>query len=159
MNDMLNVGIGEIAVLNKPGKVGAIGLGSCVAVAMFDPVAKVGGMVHVLLPNSRGQRTELPGKFADTGIPYLLKLMEEKGARKDRIIVKIAGGASLMNVSVGNFGDIGKRNVEAVKEQLNALGLRLQGEDVGGNEGRTFVLDLASGTFSVKTTRGGLRQI
>lgn len=159
MNDMVNVGIGEIAVLSKPGKIGAIGLGSCVAVAMFDPVAKVGGMVHVLLPDSRGQKTELPGKFADTGIPCLLKLMEEKGARKDRIIVKIAGGASLMNVSVGNFGDIGKRNVEAVKSQLDVLGLQLQGEDTGGNEGRTFVLDLASGTFSVKTTRGGLRQI
>jgi len=159
MNDMLNVGIGEIAVLDKPGKIGAIGLGSCVAVAMFDPVAKVGGMVHVLLPDSRGQKTELPGKFADTGIPELLRLMEEKGARRDRIIVKIAGGASLMNVNVGNFGDIGKRNVEAVREQLSALNLRLQGEDIGGNEGRTFILDLAAGTFSVKTTRGGLHQI
>jgi len=67
---MLNVGIGEIAVLDKPGKIGAIGLGSCVAVAMYDPIAKVGGMVHVLLPDSRGQKTELPGKFANTGVPY-----------------------------------------------------------------------------------------
>jgi len=159
MSDMLNVGIGEIAVLDKPGKIGAIGLGSCVAVAMYDPIAKVGGMVHVLLPDSRGQDTELPGKFADTGVPYLLKLMEQKGARKDRIVVKIAGGASLMNVSVGSFGDIGKRNVEAVKEQLNALGLHLQGEDTGGNEGRTFILDLTAGVFTVKTARSGLRQI
>lgn len=159
MNGMLNVGIGEIAVLDKPGKIGAIGLGSCVAVAMYDPVAKVGGMAHVLLPDSRGQKTELLGKFANTGVPYLLKFMEQKGARKDRIIVKIAGGASLMNVSVGNFGDIGKRNIEAVKEQLNALGLRLQGEDTGGNEGRTFILDLTTGIFTVKTARSGLRQI
>ncbi|WP_018962637.1 chemotaxis protein CheD [Coprothermobacter platensis] len=158
MSDMVNVGIGEVAVLTNPGRIAAIGLGSCVAVAVFDPVAKVGGMVHVLLPDSRGQKTDLPGKFADTGVPYLFKLLEEKGVRKERVIVKIAGGASLMNVNVGGFGDIGKRNIEAVKSQLERLGVRIQGEDVGGNEGRTLILDLAQGTFNVKTSRGAFRQ-
>jgi chemotaxis protein CheD len=159
MSTNISVGIGEIAVLNKPGKISAIGLGSCVAVAAYDPISNVGGMAHILLPESRGQKSDLPGKFADTGVPNLLKLMGEKGAKKENLIVKIAGGASLMNVNVGSFGDIGRRNVEAVKKQLELLGLRVQAEDVGGNEGRTFILDVPSGIFSVKTTRGGFRQL
>ncbi|NPV88226.1 chemotaxis protein CheD [Coprothermobacteraceae bacterium] len=159
MSRVVHAGIGETVVMQGVGQISAIGLGSCVAVAMYDPSQRIGGMVHVLLPESRGQKTELPGKFADTGVPYLLDLMLEKGAFVNRLVVKIAGGASLMSVNVGSFGDIGKRNVEAVRTALSNLGLMVTAEDVGGHEGRTFTLDVGTGVFTVKTVRGGLRQI
>jgi len=157
---VVHVGIGQSFVLKRTGVLMAIGLGSCVGVGMYDPKEKVGGMVHILLPDSKvGKPTDLPGKFADKGVPHLLDMMLKEGARKERLIVKIAGGGSMFKVGQSSLMDIGRRNVEAVKKVLKELGLPLHGEAVGGREGKTFVLDVETGKFYVRTVRGGQKEI
>ena len=121
---------------------------------MYDPRTHVGGMAHVVLPDSSILPwSDMPGKFADTAVPALLDQMLEMGAHKTSIIVRMAGGARMFSSSPGLSGvlDVGSRNVEAVKSALAACKLHLAAEDCGGSHGRTFHLYLAEGRASVRT--------
>lgn len=92
----LMVGLGEVKISQDPAEVlTCLGLGSCVGVCMYDPVAKVAGMAHIVLPNSDGKPDKAGGKYADTAVPLLLEMMLKRGAIKSRVIVKIAGGAQI----------------------------------------------------------------
>jgi chemotaxis protein CheD len=127
-------------------------LGSCIGLTIYDPVVKVGGMIHYMLPSSRidPQRArENPLMFADTGIPLLFKAAYKLGAEKSRIIVKIAGGANLLD-SKGVF-QIGKRNFMAARKILWANQVLIRKEDTGGTVSRGLKLVLSSGEVLVKT--------
>ncbi|MCS7002874.1 MAG: chemotaxis protein CheD, partial [Dehalococcoidia bacterium] len=122
----------------------------CVAVCMHDPVAKVSGMLHVLLPTANGD-TATPGKFADTGIPWMLATMTRAGADRARIVTKIAGGAAVLRIPGNDQAfNIGDRNTQAVRQTLNALGLPIAASDVGGTVGRTVQMDGISGRVAVR---------
>jgi chemotaxis protein CheD len=153
--DTIAVGLGDIKCSNSRGSVlVCYGLGSCVGISMYDPRAHIGGMAHVVLPDSSIlPGSDVPGKFADTAVPALLSRMLEMGAHKTSIVVRIAGGARMFTSSPGlsSVLDVGSKNVEAVKAALKASRLRLTGEDCGGNYGRTFHLFLAEGRASVRT--------
>lgn len=150
----INVGMGEIQISNAQNAViAAPGLGSCIGLIMYDPVAKIGGMAHVVLPDSTSNtKTQaLPGKYADTAVPELLNQLIKKGASKNQLIIKIAGGAQMFNLEKGgNILNIGLRNVVAVKAALTKEGLNVKGADTGGNKGRTLKLDIATGKVIVK---------
>jgi len=123
-------------------------LGSCIAVAIHDPVAGVGGMLHYMLPESAispAKASANPYMFADTGIPLLFRRAYEYGAEKRRLVVRVAGGAQVMD-SKGVF-NIGKRNYLALRKILWKAGVLVQGEDVGGNCSRTVRLEVGSGRF------------
>lgn len=123
-------------------------LGSCIAVAIHDPVAGVGGLLHYMLPESAispAKAGENPYMFADTGIPRLFRRAYECGAEKRRLVVRAAGGAQVMDQE-GVF-NIGKRNYLALRKILWKAGVLLQGEDVGGNLSRTVRLEVGSGRF------------
>jgi chemotaxis protein CheD len=123
-------------------------LGSCIAVAIHDPVAGVGGMLHYMLPESAispAKAGENPYMFADTGIPLLFRRAYEYGAEKRRLVVRVAGGAQVMD-SQGVF-NIGKRNYLPLRKILWKAGVLVQGEDVGGNASRTVRLEVGSGRF------------
>lgn len=123
-------------------------LGSCIAVAIHDPVAGVGGMLHYMLPESSispAKARENPYMFADTGIPLLFRRAYEQGADKRRLVVRVAGGAQVMD-SEGVF-NIGKRNYLALRKILWKAGVLVQGEEVGGNASRTVRLEVGSGRF------------
>lgn len=123
-------------------------LGSCIAVAIHDPVAGVGGMLHYMLPESSisaSKAAENPYMFADTGIPLLFRRAYECGAEKRRLVVRVAGGAQVMD-SEGIF-NIGKRNYLALRKILWKAGVLVQGEAVGGNLSRTVRLEVGSGRF------------
>lgn len=156
------VGIGQLAVTRDANEVlVAYGLGSCVAVAMHDPAARVAGMVHVLLPSANGNRpaADEPARFADTGIDGLVRAVLAAGARQERLVVKAAGGASVLGLSNRQKFKIGERNAEAIKERLRAHGLRLAAEDLGGAQGRTFALHLATGRAYVRTATSPAREL
>lgn len=154
MNSIINIGMGQTEVSSKPGTVlAAPSLGSCIGLGLYDPVSKIAGMVHIVLPDSTKvlKPNELPGKYADTAVPEVLKKMISMGADKNKLIIKIAGGAQMFTMQEGsNVLNIGFRNTVAVKTALNKEGLDIKKTDTGGNKGRTFKLDVQTGLFSVK---------
>jgi chemotaxis protein CheD len=126
-------------------------LGSCVGIGVFDPAASVGGLLHVLLPESSldaEKAAKNPSMFADTGVAYLLNRCQEMGASKARLRVWLAGGSAVMDTR-GVF-NIGKRNQLAVRKALWKAGLLTLNEDLGGQGSRTVRLELATGTFWVR---------
>lgn len=151
--DTIVIGMGEMQVSKDPQVVlTCLGLGSCIGLAAYDPVAKAAGMVHIVLPDSSGKAGVIPGKFADTALPVLIEEMEKLGAEKRRMVVKIAGGAqmSLIAGSASIF-KTGERNLEATKIAAAKQGLRISSEDIGGHSGRTLRLYVESGKVSVTT--------
>ncbi|WP_438316669.1 chemotaxis protein CheD [Candidatus Caldatribacterium sp. SIUC1] len=143
------VGMAEYRVSNDPEDVLCVlGLGSCVGVCLYDPVRRIGGMVHVLLPEHLPGQSN-PFKFADTAVPALLAEVERAGASRRNIFAKISGGAKMFSGADTLF-DIGKRNAEAVREALKVLGIPLKGEDIGGNRGRSIFFYLEDGRLEVK---------
>lgn len=133
-----NIGIGEFVVGDFT--MTSIGLGSCVAVILHDNRKLMGGVAHVMLPNSNGKGEDRPGKFADTAVPKLLEELKSRGSNKRDLIAKIAGGSSMFKQFKGNL-DIGGRNIEAVKEALILHKIPLEGEDTGGSVGRSILYD------------------
>ena len=158
----IHVGIGELAASKDKNTVlVAYGLGSCVGISAFDAQAGVAAMVHVLLPASEGKPGDArePARFADLGVAALLARCQELGALKVRLIIKIAGGASVLGVSNGEKFKIGERNAEAVKEHLKRQGLRASVEDLGGTKGRTLELHVAGGKTFVRTATSPLVEL
>ena len=135
-----------------------VGLGSCVAIALHDAIARVGGLAHVLLPQVIGQGEPNRAKFASTAVPLLIEDMRALGA-SGPFVAKLAGGASLFGPLLAMGGTVGARNIEAARAALEYARVPLVGEDVGGVAGRTVTLDVATGAFLVKTVRGGERAI
>ncbi|AVX19255.1 chemotaxis protein CheD [Carboxydocella sporoproducens DSM 16521] len=148
----IGVGLGEMHWSRTPNTaLVCYGLGSCVGIAAYDPVKKLGAMAHVVLPDSSIMR---PGdsvyKYADTCVPALLAELERLGAERQRLQIKIAGGAQVLAVAGAARMDIGNKNVQAVKEAVRKSGLRISAEDTGGNHGRTLSLFIDSGKVTVK---------
>jgi chemotaxis protein CheD len=127
-------------------------LGSCIGVAIWDPKARVGGLLHYMLPESTlspDKAKAKPAMFADTGIPALFRSTYDLGAGKKNIIVKIAGGSSLLDDN-GTF-NIGKRNYIMLRKIFWKNGVLIEAEDVGGSLSRTVRLDVATGRFTIKS--------
>lgn len=150
--------LGEWAVSSESDAVLAcVGLGSCVAVTMHDPVAKVGAMAHMVLPDSTAARSAPAGaKFVDLAIPLLLEELRAKGALTRRLRICLAGGAQMLQNSSGSM-QIGQRNSDAAHEQLVSRGLTVSSESLGGSRGRT--MRLAIGTGRVTVTVPGEQEI
>jgi chemotaxis protein CheD len=135
-----------------------VGLGSCIAIVLHDAEACVGGMAHVLLPSPALTKQDgNPAKSPHTAVPRLLELMAERGASPRRIIARLAGGASMF-AALAPPGTIqmGERNVVASRQVLNAQGIPVVGESVGGDYGRTVRLDVAVGSLEVRSVAHGV---
>ena len=149
------VGISELVLSEGEETLKSYGLGSCLAIALYDPDTDIGGLAHVMLPDGdAADNAELkPGKYADTAIRALLRRMVEQGAVYTSVEAKIAGGSDMFEFE--SFGEgVGKRNVTAAKEELEKLGVPLVAEDVGGNHGRTVEFTPGSGELLVRTANG-----
>jgi len=150
--ETFNVGIGELKVSrDAQATIITRGLGSCVAVCLYDKVTKVAGMAHIMLPQDNGKGSALAARYADSGVPRLLGAMVKEGANPANMIVKIAGGARMFNMPGGNsLLEIGERNVEAVRAVLKELKLNLVAADTGKDYGRTVELSVTTGELFVK---------
>jgi chemotaxis protein CheD len=148
----LVVGIGEYAVSSDPDAVlVTYALGSCIAVVIFDPVTKVGGLLHYMLPDSNldsEKALRRPCMFADTGIPLLFQRAYQLGAVRARIEVAVLGGAQVMD-SGGTF-NIGKRNHLALRKIFWKAGILIRSEDVGGTQSRTVRLEMTTGRVMIR---------
>ncbi|MGI9538684.1 MAG: chemotaxis protein CheD [Miltoncostaeaceae bacterium] len=150
------VGLGQLVVSGEAGAtIAAIGLGSCIGLVMHDRGADVGGMAHIMLPEAIGDSTP-PGKFADSAVPALIAELEALGADRDRLKVKMAGGAQMFSAGSGSSSvlNVGARNGIATRAAVQAAGLRLLAADTGGSSGRTVELVVGRGEVMVRTVGG-----
>jgi chemotaxis protein CheD len=153
----LVVGISDMKVSNKPeDTLITYSLGSCIGVVIWDPVAKVGGVLHYMLPDSSldAEKAKLkPYMFADSGIPKLFKETYKYGAVKSRMVVKVVGGSQIMDTS-GMF-NIGKRNNAVLRKIFWKNKIMIAKEDVGGTGNRTVSLDIGTGITRLKVSGRG----
>lgn len=152
MGNMIKVGMADLNVCVSPDSITTLGLGSCVGIALRDPVTKIGGLAHVMLPDSTTIRnnTNIP-KFADTGIEELVRQVVAKGANRGRLVAKIAGGAQMFAFQSKNeMVRVGERNVEATKKKLTQLKIPILAEDTGKNYGRTVIFYPETGDFVIR---------
>jgi len=149
----LVVGVGDCKVSRDPNdEIVTYALGSCIAVAIWDPQTRVGGLLHFMLPDSAVDRSgngrDHPFRYADTGTPMLFRTAYQHGADKKRLVVRLAGGAAVVDDN-GVF-NIGKRNYAALRKILWKAGVLVHGEEVGGSISRTVRLHLESGRFMIR---------
>jgi chemotaxis protein CheD len=148
----IRVGISEYTVSNTPDKLVTIGLGSCVGIAIYNADKKIGGLSHILLPDSSFFSTvDKPEKFADLAIPMMVEAIRKKsGAGK--LVAKIAGGASMFVQDQESIvGGIGNKNIEAVIKVLGELGIPIIASHTGGNNGRTMSVNLENFEVTIST--------
>lgn len=132
MTSTKSIRMGEIAVGGGHESIKTL-LGSCIGIALFDRKLCVGGLAHIVLPSSNGN-DGLPGKFADTAIPELIRIIEERTGKARDLSAKLAGGANMFKSTTG--GHVGARNLEATKQLLNDYGIPIQASHCGENYGR-----------------------
>lgn len=154
MSEIIKVGMADLKTCVSPNGITTLGLGSCVGIAVRDTANKIGGLAHIMLPDSNAiKNMQLNvAKFADTGVEELIKQMEKIGARRSRMVAKIAGGATMFRFQSGgaSVGQVGDRNVLAVKAKLKELRIPIIAEDTGENYGRTVVFYPESGDFLIR---------
>jgi len=155
-------GMGEIRVSPNPDEtLSCLGLGSCVALCIHDPVTRVGGMAHIVLPESnRPVDDSTCGRFADTAVPWMVEEMCALGAIRTRMVVKLVGGAQMIQAEGFEPAiQMGARNVDRVRVALRQQGLRVSAEDVGGHQGRSVWMQVGSGVVTTKCAYGTPRQL
>lgn len=160
MNEIFKVGMADLKTCISPNGLITLGLGSCVGIAIRDPITKVGGLAHIMLPDSTQIRNshENIAKFADTGINELVRQMEQLGAKKARMVAKIAGGATMFEFETRNTTiSVGDRNVEATIEILRRMNIPIIAKDTGANYGRTVTFFPETGEFHIRAV--GKKQI
>lgn len=163
MKNTVNVGISDMKIVEAPDVLATYALGSCVGICIIDKVKQVAGLVHIMLPqNSNPDDKAQVFKYADTGVAEMVKQMESKGCVKIRMTAKIAGGAKMFATfdnSKSSIGNIGERNVIAVKKVLQDLKIRIVAEDTGLNYGRTIFFDSGNGELTIKSFAKGNKVI
>ena len=150
------VRIADFAVARAPDVLATVGLGSCVAIALWASETRIGALGHVLLPDeSMSRDTGNRAKFATTAVPLLLDAMRREGAR-GALVAKIAGGSSMFTALLSPAGaNIGERNVAAVRQALHASRVPIVGEDIGGDFGRSVYLHPETGLVIVRSLHRG----
>lgn len=142
----LSVGMGQALAGDRQTQLTAI-VGSCIAVVLWHPRMNLGAMAHVVLPDSHG-KSETPGKFADTAVPHLVRMLESKGCNRSGLTAKLAGGACMFRG--GGPLQIGDDNIAACRTHLQRMGIPIAAEDLGGTSGRKVTMDFATGRFTIE---------
>lgn len=152
MSKIIKVGMADLNICKSPDGITTLGLGSCVGVALRDPVTKIGGLLHAMLPDSTViKNNTCVEKFVDSGLDELVKRMVRAGANKARLEAKLAGGAQMFAFQRNSdLVKVGERNAEAARKKLRAMHIRLLAEDTGLNYGRTVIYHPETGIYVIK---------
>lgn len=153
MSNVIKVGMADMAVCRGDDAVTTLGLGSCIGIAIRDPATGIGGLVHIMLPDSTEIRnnTNRP-KFADTGIEDLVNAIVKKGGNRNRLVAKIAGGAQMFGAGgKENVIRVGERNAQASKRKLMQMRIPLLAEDTGNTYGRTVIFYPKTGDYVIRS--------
>ncbi len=160
--NIVKVGMADLNVTKLNGIIKTTGLGSCVGLTLYDEKERVAGLAHIMLPTSSIARDGVinVAKYADTSVPELIRRMERLGAKSNRLVAKMAGGAQMF--AVGSSLDamrIGKRNVDATKEMLQQFGIPVLSEDTGENYGRTIELQVETGILVIRSVNRPTKEL
>ena len=149
----LVVGVADMVASNDAGaNLITYSLGSCLGIAIYDPIRKAGGLLHIMLPDSTidaQKAASQPYMFVDTGVPRLFHAVYNLAGERHRLVLKVAGGAQLLDP--GRIFNIGTRNFQALTEILSRNGIAIQAKDVGGASSRTMNMDLGTGQVTIKS--------
>lgn len=154
----VKIGLAEFRIAKAPMIMVTMALGSCLGISLYDEVAKIGGLAHVMHPKRGLVKNNVnKAKFVDTAIMLMVERMVQRGARRDRIVAKLFGGARMFANYKGIPGvlQIGEKNILAARERLNELEIPIAAECVGGDRGRTICFDVSSGSVLVRDAEGG----
>ena len=151
------VKVADLQVAQGDGELVTLGLGSCVAICLHDPAAKVAGMSHILLPNkSLSPKSDNPAKFPQSAVPVLLDQMAALGADRGRITARLIGGAAMFgNLTASGAVQMGERNIVAARQVLQDHGIPVTAEATGGTVGRSVRMQAKDGLLMVRTLRTG----
>jgi chemotaxis protein CheD len=158
----VKVSIADLKIAYSPQPIKTTGLGSCVATIIYDPVLKIAGLAHVMLPDSSIIKKGIDfnkAKFADTAVKELVQKLVREGSKNGDLKAKIAGGAEMFSYSVNEAMRIGRRNIEAVKKALEEESIEIISEDTGGSNGRTVVFDPEKCILQIRTVNKGTASI
>jgi len=150
---VIKVGIADVNFVKKPENIRTSGLGSCIGVVVYDSIAGIAGLAHILLPDSSlAKQNDINiYKYADTAVPFLIDNLIKNGALADRLKAKLAGGAQMFQFSSrSNMMRIGPRNAEAVQDKLREYRIPVIAQDVGGNAGRTIEFDTSTNKLKIR---------
>ncbi|HNR87215.1 MAG TPA: chemotaxis protein CheD [Spirochaetota bacterium] len=148
---LINVGIADLKVVSTPNILRTI-LGSCIGICLYDPSAKIAGLAHIMLPSVNASREANHRKYADSAIPILVEEMQKGGARRDRLIAKITGGATMLKMMRESMmSEIGRNNAAKVREVLKEMNIPIVAENVGGDYGRTIDFFAETGMVKIKS--------
>ncbi len=152
MSNIIKVGMADLKICKSPDGLTTLGLGSCVGVAVRDPVTKIGGLLHAMLPDSTVLRNNTCiEKFVDSGLDELVRQMIKAGANRSRLEAKLAGGAQMFAFQRNSdLVKVGERNAEAARKKLRAMHIKLLAEDTGLNYGRTVIYYPETGVYVIK---------
>ena len=152
------VGMGEIMVAESPNLLRSVGIGSCIAVMLYDRDTTIGGLAHIMLPCvEEALNKDHPARFTDVAIGMMIDEMKRHGANIQDVRAKIFGGANMFPeiISSDSTMNIGERNISAVREELEKQNIEIIAEEVGDNIGRTVLFDTSDGSVVVKTAHNG----
>ncbi len=161
MSQMIKVGMADLKLCKAPDAITTLGHGSCVGIAIRDPITKIGGLAHIMLPDSKNfaNTSNIP-KFADTGAKELVRIIVAAGANRTRLVAKIAGGAQMFAFqNKTDLTNVGQRNVDAVKAVLAELKIPILASDTGLNFGRTVEFYPETGDYIIKAVGKGVKTI
>lgn len=149
MSSIINVNMADFNIAKSPDTLVTLGIGSCVAVCLYQQDKKLGGLAHIMLPRNEANNRSLTGKYADTAIAELISQMIRNGAAKNCLVAKIIGGASVLSPTANPTITIGSYNIEAVKEILSENRIRIIAEDTGGIYSRGMAFNTENGAVEV----------
>jgi len=157
----IEVGMAEMKIASAPEVLITRGLGSCVGIVLYEPLSKIGGLAHPMLPDiEKAKIKSNRAKFVNSVVEAMVEELIKKGARKTALIAKIFGGGHMFSaIPYDSPFNIGIKNVSKAKEVLNSLKIRIVAEDTGGNYGRTIEFHLSTGEVKVKTLFHGVKQV
>jgi chemotaxis protein CheD len=160
-NDSIVIGMGEYSISSSTNTIlTCIGLGSCIAICVYDRLAKVGGMVHVVLPCHDKMNDTNQARYADTAVPFLINEVVKNGGARNRLTVKISGGAQMTHASgLRDTFKTGERNLAEIKAALDREKITLAASNTGGTVGRTVKMYIDSGKVTVKTVGGEVNEL
>lgn len=158
--DLIEVGVGQLAIGQAPKRLYTPALGSCVGLTLWDPGTRQGGLAHIMLPSpsANTQSYGSAARFATYAVPVLLRMLTESGVAKRRLQAKVVGGASMFRGESG-VASIGERNIAETRRQLALAGIEIAAEDTGEAHARTIELVLDTGELLVRSYKYGLSHL